>query len=466
MTHEQKSIQRQQLILNGSIWKTLMVLSAPLTFAFFLDALFQLVDLLYVSQLGSEHIAAMSLNMITGHFLYAMAIGPAIGLSSYVARKIGSNEISSATEAANNGITLALIISVLLTVTGLVFGKQILAILGGRGYVLELAWKYLFIRLVSTAFITMRIIVAGILRGEGDMKTAMYVLLVATVTNIILDPILIFGFWFIPPFGIQGAAMATAAADILGTVWLFNHLLQKKNIIKPDLKRIHLKLRVVFAIYRVGLPVALQNLAMVISFGFIARLVSSYSHYALAAAGIGTRLEMLAIVPIIAVSTSILTVVGQNYGAKNYHRVKLTAYAGSTINAFIGLIIGSSFFFFPEFFIRLFNGNDEILKVGVTFLKIFGFVYILSGVGISLAHVFHGLGKGFISLTLTLTRVGLVGVPSAYFLSGYWGLNGIWLGMASGSFFAVLLAFILTTYFFTKKINAEKTEPLNLNSAG
>lgn len=447
-----KNNLRIEKILSAPVLKTLLSLSAPLIIAFFLNSLFQLIDMLYVAKLGSRHIAAMSINIIPGYFMYAIFIGPSIGITSVISRYIGADKIKEAKNIADHGVSLCIIISIIITTLGIIFGRHILYLLGGTGKVLTLAWKYLRIRLISFFFMGFRLILTGVLRGEGNMKTSMNVLIAATITNIILDPILIFGFYFIPSFGIEGAAIATAIANFAGALWILAVFLKKNNIININFKYFKFKFIYYKEIYKIGLPVIVQHLTSIIAMSLISRLISGYGHYALASMGIGVRLEMLAIIPILAISSAMLTMVGQNYGAKNYKRVQKVFFSGILLNAAAALFLGSILFSAPSFFIKMFRNDPQLIKTAKLFLKILAGVLIFSGIGIAHSHFFQGIGKGIIALSLTFIRVGILTVPLSYMFSLNYGLKGIWYAIGLSVILTSLIAGVFSTYYFKVKI--------------
>jgi putative MATE family efflux protein len=455
MKSSNKSSERAYNIQNAPVLKTLINLSLPMTIAFLTYTLYQLVDMLYVARLGKEYIAAMTLTFIPNHFLYAVFIGPSIGVSSLTARYIGEKNYATAADTSNNSITIAFFLSVFFTILGLLYGKNILALLGGKGRVLSLAWDYFRIQIFFLSAVGIRIIYAGTLRGEGDTKTVMYSLGVSALINIVLDPLFIYGFWFIPRMEIIGASIATAISNLFSFVYIIFHVFKSKNIVKITLKKIHLNFKLILNIYKVGLPVMMQQLAMVLAISFISKLVASYGDYALASMGIGMRLFSLAEIPILGVSAGILTMVGQNYGAKKFDRVKKIIISGIFLNILIGTFIGIILMIFPGTIVSMFNNDENLVSFTKNFIYIMAPVFWGMAIGISVSHFFQGLGKAFTVLFLTALRVGLLSTPGAYILSAYLGLSGVWLGMASGTILTVFISLTLAVYYFKKKVFQE-----------
>ncbi len=445
--------KRVNHILSGPIVKTLIRVSLPLTTAFFANMLYQIVDLIFVARLGKEYIAAMTLNLVPMQFAFAVLIGPSVGLASLIARNIGAKNLHEAENAAGHGITIWIILTFSITFLGIFVGKDLLRFLGGTGKPLDLAWKYLKIQAIFVFFASMRIIFAGILRGEGDSKKVMHILVLSALSNIILDPIFIFGLGPIPKMGIEGASIATILANGIGAILVIFTLATKKNLVNINFKYFHIKGFYFLEIYRVGFSVMLQHLSMVVALGFITELVSKFGNTAIAAFGIGARIELFVIIPMLGLGAGLLTIAGQNYGAKNYTRVKKFTYACVIINALTGLVLGALLFIFAVPVVKLFNTDIILIQKGKVFIRILAAVYWVAGIGISISHLFQGLGKGMVSLLLTLTRVGLVGVPLAYVLSTYMGLPGVWIGLGASVVVSALMGAGFIIYQFKYKLN-------------
>ncbi len=443
---------RIKQILNGPIYKTLLKISLPLMTAFFANMMYQVVDMIFVAQLGKEYIAAMTLNLVPMHFAFAIFIGPSIGIASLIARNIGAENIGKANETAGHGITIWIFLTLFITFFALFWGKPLLRFLGGQGEALNLAWEYLKIQAIFVFFSSMRIIFAGVLRGEGDSAKVMHILLFSAVSNIILDPIFIFGFGPVPKMGIRGASIATVIANGLAALLVLITLKKNKNLVKIDFSKIYFKLKYFLEIYRVGFSVTLQHFSMVVAMGFITGLVSTYGDTAIAAFGIGARLEMFVIIPMLGMGAGLLTVSGQNYGAKNFSRVKKFTYACIKLNALTGFIIGLLLFIFAIPIVKLFNNSPDLIAKAKIFIRIYAVLYWIVGIGVSISHLFQGLGKGTISLILTVTRVGLIGVPLAYILSSCIGLTGIWYGLGASGIISALFGLGFLFYHFKYKI--------------
>ena len=454
-----KSSMRAYNIQNAPVLKTLINLSLPMTVAFLTNTLYQLVDMFYVAQLGKEYIAAMTLIFIPNHFLYAVFIGPSIGVSSLTARYIGEKNYGMAIDISNNSITIGIFLSAFFTASGLLFGKHLLALLGGKGDVLNLAWSYFRIQIIFLSAVGLRIIYAGALRGEGDTKTVMYNLGISALINVALDPIFIYGLWFVPPMGIVGASISTTIANMFSFIYILIHVFKSNNIIKITLKKIHLNLKLMINIYKIGFPVMVQQFAMVLSISFITSLVASFGNYALAGMGIGLRLMSVAQIPILGVCAGLLTMVGQNFGAKKFNRVKKTIIYGSLVNICIGCVVGGILIIFPKALVSFFNKDKALISAAKVFLYIQAPTLLFSAIGIAISHFFQGIGQASTALFLTTLRVGFLSTPGAYILSYYFNLSGVWYGMALGAVISVAISIILAIYYFKKKVYKETNSP-------
>jgi putative MATE family efflux protein len=281
------------------------------------------------------------------------------------------------------------------------------------------------------------------------MKVPMIVMSFSSILNMLLDPIFIFTMGW----GVRGAALATVLARTVGLVVVIAYFLSGKSWLKIKFKDFSFKLDYVKGIFSVGIPSSLSNLCMSVGIFLLTVIVAGFGTEALAAFGIGFRLDSLAILPGLGVSVAVVTLVGQNVGAGEYERAReMTLKAGILASVFM-TVLGVVFFTFPEEIVRLFNSNPLVLEYGTSFLRIIPFSYLVVGLSMSISAAFLGAGHPIPSFVLSLLRAVLLNVSLAYLLSLYFGVMGVWFGIVASSLLSSLVAVLWFRRFWSKLIH-------------
>lgn len=418
-------------LTQGSILKNLYKLAMPIMAGMFLQTLFNVVDTLFVSRLGGVALAAVSLHLPIFFLLLAIGNSVAVGTSSLIARSLGSKDHKTAELTAQQSITLSIILAVIATVVGIMVTPLIFMAMGAQGTLLTYAIGYNTIIFIGNIFFFTYSAFDGILRGEGDMRTSMVNLIIATVCNIILDPILIFGFGPIPGFGVYGAAVATVISRAIGLYFIVSHFAKRRSTINFRFKRIW-NMEIIKKIFAVGIPASLSQGMLSISLFIYNRVAMIFSENAVAALGLGFRVDSLAFLPGLGISVATITLIGQNYGAGRLDRVK-QAYLASITNAFFLMGgMGLIFYLFPNYILQIFKPDAEVTVFATQYLRTIPLFYGFLGIGFISASAFQGLGEGFPGLIINLIRIGIIGIPMAYLFTHYFdfGVNGIWWALA------------------------------------
>jgi len=427
----------------GGITKTILVTAMPMVFALILHTGFNIVDAIYVGRISAEAIAAVSLAWPIMFFVYALAGGVGVGATSLISRYVGAKEIEKADNVAEHALLVGVVLGVVFTVLGLVFGRGLLMLMGADSLA-ELSLSYLNVIFIGIVFMMIFVVGNNIFRGEGDMKTPMIFMTIATVVNIILDPIFI----FVLGMGVKGAAIATIISNFIGCVSVIVGFVIGKSSVKIRPKCFRFDLGIVKKIFTIGIPSSLSQVSMSISLFVLTRIVATFGPYAIAAFGIGFRLDSIAILPTLGLMMALIPIVGQNVGAKKINRAEKSAYTTAALAAAFTGFVGLMFILFPSFFVSLFNSQPEVLRDGALYLRIVGLSYVFAGVGISISGAFLGAGDAFPALMLTLLRVIILSIPLALvfaFVLG-WGLKGVWWAIS----FSGIISSIIGLIWFRK----------------
>jgi len=412
-------------LTEGSIVRNMLATAYPMIVAMTLQTGFNIVDAIFVGKISPEAIAAVSLAFPIMFFMFALAGGVGMGCVSLIARLVGAKNLKKAGNVAEHSLFIAMVISVVFSLVGFLLGKQLFMLMGADSLT-GLALDYMNIIFAGNVFLVVFVVSNSILRGEGDMKTPMRFMVVSTLVNVILDPIFIFAFGW----GVKGAAYATIVSGLIGCILVLRYLFAKKALVKLDFSVFRYDFRIIRQIFSVGFPASISQMSMALGIFFLTKLVSSFGPYAIAAYGIGFRLESLAVLPVLGLMTAVVTLVGQNVGANKFIRAEKTTYAAIKMSMAYLALLSAVFLAFPRMWVSAFNNHPEVVGFGVDYIRIIAWTYVFIGIGIPIAGAFLGSGHAFPAMAITLLRVIVLAVPLAFVFSRFYSLNGVWIGIA------------------------------------
>lgn len=428
--------QKSNELLTGSVARGLVRLALPVMAGMFLQTAFNLVDTWFVSKLGEDAIAAVGMNIPLFFIVLALSNAVAVGTSSLVAQAIGADNRPLAGKIASQALSLSLVLGAVTTAAGIPLTRAVMVSMGAKGLALEHAVVYTRIILAGNPFMFTYAALDGVLRGEGDMKTSTVVLGLATVLNIVLDPLLIFGLGPIPAMGVGGAALATSLARGLGLVILLVYFQRRRSGVPFRLWAWSWDLHRVIDIFRIGVPTAISQAMFSLTMFVYNWLANLYGSQVVAALGLGFRIDSLAVLPGMSVSIATVTMVGQNFGAGLRRRV-VSAWRAALLMAFLvmeglALIILA----FPEFFAGIFTTETAVFTETVNYLRTVPIFYGFLGMGFVTTSAFQGLGQALPATLVNALRVGVIGIPAAFLLTRVFALGpqGIWWGLALSDF--------------------------------
>ena len=418
-------------LTDGSVTKNIIHLAWPMAVAFLLQVSLNIVDTVFIGWYSDLALTAISITFPVIFLIIALASGVGIGVTSYIARLIGSKRIDEAKKAAKHSLVLSCLLGIIFTVCGLVFSKPLFVFLGAKDEVLSMALQYNYTMFIGSVFMLLAFTGSNILRGEGDVKTPMKRMILANVINIILDPLFIFGIWIFPRMGIFGAALATVIAQLVSATFILWYLFRGNALLKLDLKWFKFDWGIIKEIFRVGVPASLSQSVVSLGMFFMLKIVSYFGPYAIAAYGIVSRLDSVAILPAIGIAGAAIVIVGHNVGARKFDRAESTTWKAVLLASAFMELVGLIFFLAPEFWVNIFNKNPDIVRFGASYLRIVSLTYMFTGIVMIIAGAFQGAGKGVPSLVLTSLRLFFLGIPLAClfaFVFDY-GVTGIWIGV-------------------------------------
>ncbi|CAM3906972.1 MULTISPECIES: MATE family efflux transporter [Pseudoalteromonas] len=435
-------------ILFGDIGATLKRMTIPMIFGMITLMMFNLVDTFFISMLGTEPLAAISFTFPVTFTVISLAIGLGIGTSAVIAKALGSNLLDEAKFDAAVAIIISAIFVSLLSILGFIFVDEIFILLGAGEAVMPFIHDYMSVWFIGSILLITPMIGNSVLRASGDTKTPSLVMGLGGLVNAVLDPILIFGFGPIDAMGVKGAAVASVLSWSLGVTIILYLLIVKKRLISLSAKYTSFT-NAAKKILTIGLPAAGANMLTPLAMAVMTALIASYGPEAVAAFGVGSRIESIASLVVLALSMTLPPFVSQNFGAKHYQRVS-DAYT-QTLKFVLGfqfavylLLVLSAYYISHTF------GNEPaVVETIQLFIYIMPLGYGLQGVIILTNSSFNALHKPMNALILSVIRLFIFYVPIAYIGSQLAGLPGLFAGAALGNLFTAAIAY----NWFKKVIN-------------
>ena len=390
--------------------KALWTLAIPILAGMAIQTIYTIVDMIYIGRLGGDAIAAVAFNMPLLFFVLGLSMGLGSGVTASIARFIGASDKTNADNSAEHALLMALIISVVMVTFGLLYGKQILAILGTPLELINIAWSYLRVIAIGLFFMVFSGFFRSILAGEGDMKTPMLISATGTILNIILDPIFI----FVLGFGVPGAAIATVISQaIVFSIFIYLFLIKENTYVTFRMRDFSFSRYIIYDIIKVGVPASMAMIIMSLGQAVFNKILVSYSAYSVAAYQIGGRIDVVIFLPIMAIATALTTLVGMFYGAKDFENVKFIIKYGMSRSVFITTIGSTIIFILAPLIVKVFSNELEIQQTAITYLRLIVFIYPLISVGMTSGRVMQGLGLGLPMLVTTIIRVIGISAPLA-----------------------------------------------------
>lgn len=408
----------EQNFTEGSINRAIFLLSVPMILEMLMESLFAVVDVYFVSKLGdNDAVATVGLTESVVTLVYSLAFGLSMGVTAMVARRVGEKDIKAAAVAAMQSFYIAIAISLLITVTGLLFAEDILRLMGASEGLIQKNSGYTKWMFGGNITIMMLFIINAVFRGAGNASIAMRALMISNGLNILLDPIFIFGWGPVPSYGVEGAAIATNIGRGIGVTYQLYHLLKGKGIIKIERDALALNWNVIRRLLSLSAGGTGQFIIASASWIFLMRIMSQFGSAALAGYTIAIRVIIFTILPAWGFSNASATLVGQNLGAGQPERAEKSAWTAALLNmAFLGLV--SVFFVFTaELIISLFTSDSEVISNGVRCLKVVCLGYVFYAYGMVLSQSFNGAGDTLTPTILNFFGFWLLQIPLAYSLA-------------------------------------------------
>lgn len=422
----------EQNFTEGSIDRAIFLLSIPMILEMAMESLLAVVDIYFISRLNNnDAVTAVGLTETVMALVYSLAMGLGMAATAMVARRIGEKDGPGAAVAAVNALYIGLVVSLVVTVVGIFFPDEILRIMGASNDIIDVGGGFTRLMLLGNFSIVALFLINAIFRGAGNAAIAMQSLWVANIVNMVLDPILIFGWGPFEGVGVQGAAIATNIGRACGVLYQVYFLMGDRGIIKIHKENIKVDWSIIVRLLKVSSGNISQFLISTASWIFLARIIVNFGSAAFAGYQFAIRVIIFTILPSWGMANAAATLVGQNLGAQQPERAEKSVWKAGFLNMiFLGLI-SIVFFFGSEPILRFFSVDDEVVRYGTQCLRIISAGYIFYGYGMVIVQSLNGAGDTSTPTIINLVMYWFFQIPLAYLLAIQFHFE------AAGAFWAV-----------------------------
>lgn len=434
------------------VGKLLISMSVPMMISMLVQALYNVVDSMFVAQLNENALTAVSLAFPVQNLMISVAVGTGVGVNALVSRSLGEKETDYANRAANNGILLSLFSFLAFAVAAGLFGRLFYTVQTSDSQIVQYGTDYVTIIGVASVGLFIQIMMERLLQSTGKTVYTMVIQLVGAVTNIILDPIMIFGLFGFPRMEVAGAALATVTGQTVAAFLGIILNLKKNPELTISLKRYRLSAKVVRNIYSVGVPsIIMASVGSVMTFG-MNKILMAFTSTATAVFGVYFKLQSFVFMPVFGLNNGMVPIVAYNFGAQKPKRIIRTIglsilYAeGVMLLGFLVFQLGAH----P--LLGIFNASDAMLEIGIPALRLISISFLLAGFDVVCSSVFQALGHGVLSLLVSVSRQLVVLLPAAWILAEIGGLSVIWWCFPIAEVAACVISTLFLSYVYKKEI--------------
>ncbi|MEO8026331.1 MAG: MATE family efflux transporter [Bryobacteraceae bacterium] len=418
----------------GPIGRAIFLLAIPMVLEMSMESLFAVVDVFFVAKLGSDAVASVGLTESVMTLMFAIAMGLAIATTAMVARRIGEKDPEGAAIASVQSLALGTVIAAIIGLLGFLFAHDILRLMGASDSIVRTGTGYTRAILGGSFTVFMLFLINASFRGAGDAAIAMRVLIIANSINILLNPCLIFGWGPFPALGVTGSGIGTTIGRGTGVLYGLWRLYQGSGHLRLQRRHVSIVPEVMGRLLRMSLSAMFQYFIAVASWMAMVRMAASFGSAAIAGYTVAIRIVIFAILPSWGLSNAAATLVGQNLGAGKPDRAEASVWRAGLYNmAFLGSV-GVAFLIFAPFILGLFTQDADVLRYGVSCLRIMAVGYAFYGWGMVMVQSFNGAGDTLTPTIINFFCYWMFQIPLAYGLA-FWSTMGI-----SGVFWAIPIA--------------------------
>lgn len=457
ITHSKsdKNTKRISILKDMPVRKAILTMSLPVVFGMMVQVLYNLVDTWFIGRLNDAAQLAAA-NIASPVFIMQMAIAGIVGTgaASYISRCLGEDSHENANKTLSIGIVLAVVLGLILASFGLIFINPIVSFLGADTDVFPYAKGYSLIMIVCSPIVVANFAIGQLMRAEGAAMPSIVGMMIGTIINIILDPILIFVF----KLGVQGAAAATVMGNLCALIYYIFFYAQGKSLVKFVLKKAKWESHIMAEIFKIGIPATLNQALMSFALIICNNLAGTYGTDAIAGMGISTKLLYACTFIFMGFGAGTQPLVGYSYGAKNFARVKSIIKNGLAITELIGVVFLILFGVFAPQLVGLFTNLSSVSEWGIQALRIQIALFVIVGPQMIANTSVQAFGKGGAALLISICRQGLFFMPLLFLFNHLAGFKGLMAAQPVADCFTALLALSILAYVIHKESKTQKRE--------
>ena len=449
---ENTNIQTENKMGVMPVGKLLVQMALPMMISMLVQALYNIVDSIFVGYISENALTAVSLAFPIQNLMIAVATGTGVGINALLSMRLGQKNMNAVNETAMNGLFLSICSYVIFMILGFTIPEVYFKTQTSDLEIIDYGVKYLRVCLIASFGLFSGITFERLLQATGQTVNSMIAQLAGAITNIVLDPIMIFGLLGLPALGITGAAVATVIGQFV-TLFVSGWLnLRKNKEITFKFRGFKPKISVIAEIYRVGIPsILLASIGSVMTY-LMNLILGAFTMTAVAVFGVYFKLNSFIFMPVFGMNNALVPIIAYNYGAKNRKRITGTVKLGIIIILCIMSLGTLIFELFPEFLLGLFNASPEMLEIGVPALRIIAIHFPVAAICIIFMSCFQALGMGITSMIVSFVRQLVVLIPVAYLLSLTGVLQNVWWCFPVAEVSALLLSTIFIIRTYNKKL--------------
>ncbi len=451
-------VQSENKMGTMSVSKLLISMSVPIMISMFVQALYNIVDSIFVAKISENALTAVSLAFPIQNLMIAVASGTGVGVNALLSKSLGEKKFKTADKAANNAVFLAFSSFVVFALIGLFFSHTFFAMQTDIEEIIDYGTSYLSIVCMVSIGSFGQVCFERLLQATGKTLCTMVTQSTGAIINIILDPLFIFGLFGFPKMGIAGAAIATVIGQCTACLLALYFNLKKNKEIHFSIKGFRPDPKIIAGIYAVGIPSILMiAISSVMTFG-MNKIFLAFTTTATAVFGVYYKLQSFVFMPVFGLNNGMVPIVAYNFGARKPDRIKKTIFLSITYAMIIMLIGFGIFMFFPKQLLGFFNASENMMEIGVPALRIISFSFLMAAFDVVCSSVFQALRHGLLSLIISVMRQLVVLLPCAFILSKVATLTSVWLAFPISEAVACIFSIAFLRYVYKLEITPMKVE--------
>lgn len=433
--------------------KLLISMSLPMILSMLVQALYNIVDSMFVAQLNEEALTAVSLAFPIQNLMIAVAAGTGVGINALLSRSLGEKKFEQANTIARNGVFLAILSSVVFAILGFVGSRFFFEVQTTDTTIIEYGTQYMSVITIASVGIFLQVTFERLLQSTGKTIFNMVTQGLGAIINIILDPIMIFGLLGFPALGVTGAAIATVCGQVIAAILgiILNHKFNKE--IHVSMRKFKPHGKTIGEIYKIGVPsIIMQSIGSVTTFA-MNNILLMFSSTAATVFGVYFKLQSFVFMPIFGLTNGVIPIVAYNYGAQNRKRIIKTLKLAIIIAISIMAAGTLVFQIMPATLLSLFDASDNMIKIGVPALQTISISFVFAGYCIISSCVFQALGNGVYSMLMSMARQLFIIIPVAFIFAKVFGLDMVWWSYPIAEIIAVALSTFFLVRIMKQKLN-------------